>query len=312
MFSLVRNAVRLGRAAVSAVPRRADVTVAALVLSATFLGCALFAHPAAAATPVPGGDGTPAALQKYVVGTQAWRESPWMTSPDCRERGGSFSLWAESVIADMPIILQEFNAELFDSRPRSAEEQRRNRVILDGYRTLSVDMQERVPRKFCVDDAKRWARTNTGIKPFGFEWGIEHGTSYSCTDSEDVGANKGSAKPAGWMGPERAPCDGFHIRCDGASWLIDQLRCAVWNVFSDRFVAGVEALRVRAINADPARGVALVAEKTPAWVKVAGATAALALVILAGWLIRRKLVLKRMNPPVESAVDKETDDVSAV
>lgn len=312
MYLQANNRARSSSDAVTSEAPRCTVRSTVLMVLIAFLGCVLVA-PTAVATPhAPSGDQVPTSLQKYIVGTQAWRESPWMTSPDCRHRGGNFSLWVTNVIADMPIILQEFNSELFDGRPRSSEEQRRNKAILDGYRTLSADMQERVPRKFCVNDAKQWARVNANIKPFGFEWGTERGTSYSCVDAKGADATNHQSSSAGSIGPERAPCDGFHIRCDGASWLFDQLRCAVWNTFSDRFVAGVEALRARAINADPARGVALVAEKTPTWAKVAGITAVLALVVSATWLIRRKLVLKRVDRPRESVVDKEADDDTVV
>src|SRR5688572_11656482 len=98
MFFRERNSVRLHccYGATSEVARWVAARIAAIAVLVAFLGCAVIAPPAAAETSDSGGGHIPAQLQKYVVGTQAWHESPWMTSPDCRGRGGSFSLWVES------------------------------------------------------------------------------------------------------------------------------------------------------------------------------------------------------------------------
>jgi membrane protein implicated in regulation of membrane protease activity len=65
----------------------------------------------------------------------------------------------------------------------------------------------------------------------------------------------------------------------------------MWNVFSTRYVANVQALRTRAINAHPATGTAAVVERASTWKTVLAFAAPAALAVLAvllGWQARAR------------------------
>lgn len=252
--------------------------------------------PAATAAPSDV-DQLPAALQKYVVGSPAWLAAPWMTEPSCRDDGGDFSVWVENVIADTPALLTFFQGSVFGDRVPPQDRSRRD-AILAGYRTLANE-RGHVPAGYCVNDVKRWAGDNPEMKPFGFAWGTDHTTMFTCTDSNPGSSSDtstdGNAEPGSdgnrGVGAERLPCAGFHLRCDGASTVGDRLRCAMWNVFSARYIAKVEALRTHAINAHPATGTAQVVEKTSPWKTVLAIAVPMALVVLTsllGWQARAR------------------------
>ncbi|MFL6126385.1 hypothetical protein [Actinophytocola sp.] len=240
-------------------------------------------------------DKLPAALAKYVVGSPAWLAAPWMTAPSCRDNGGDFSVWVENVIADTPALLTFFQSSIFGDHVPAQDRSRRD-AILAGYRTLA-NKGHHVPAGFCVNDIKRWAGEDPEMKPFGFAWGTDHTTMFTCTDStasSGIGAEGNAESGADHnrgVGAERAPCTGFHLRCDGASTVGDRLRCAMWNVFSARYVANVEALRARAINAHPATGSAPTVEKASTWKTVLAIAVPAVLVVLAvglGWQARAR------------------------
>lgn len=131
--------------------------------------------------------------------------------------------------------------------------------------------------------------------------GHEGHQHFSCADSDtssdtgsDANADGNAASSSGrnrWVGAERGPCDGFHLRCDGAAAVGDRLRCALWNVFSASYVAKVEVLRTHVINAHPATGTAPVVEKASTWKTVLAFAVPVALVVLAvllGWQARAR------------------------
>lgn len=247
-----------------------DVWCAGLVALVALLAAVMIA-PSATAAPRDL-DELPASLQKYVVGSQAWLTAPWMTASSCRDQGGDFSVWVENVIADTPELLDFFDSSVFGDRV-SDEDRPRGDAILAGYRALAAD--QGVPGGYCVNDIKRWTGEDPEMKPFGFAWGMKDTSMFSCADSDtssdtgsDANADGNAASSSDrnrWVGAERGPCDGFHLRCDGAAAVGDRLRCALWNVFSASYVAKVEDLRTHAINAHPATGTAPVVEKTSTW-----------------------------------------------
>jgi hypothetical protein len=266
-------------------------------------------------------DELPAALQKYVPGSPAWSASPWMTAPSCRDRGGDFSVWVEHVIADTPELLRVFQSSFFGDRVR-AEDRPRNEAILAGYRTLAAGLRGGVPAGYCVNDIKQWAGKDPEMKPFGFAWGIEKTSIFGCTDTgagtstgRDTDGNAESSVDRNrWVGAERAPCDGFHLRCDGVAAIGDRLRCAMWNVFSARYVDKVETLRAQAINAHPALGTAPVVEKTPTWrtaLYIAGPIAVLLAAALLGWGVivdrRRETPRHQDAHTAERGIDDDTE-----
>jgi opacity protein-like surface antigen len=266
---------------------------AGLVALVAVLAAVLTAPAVAAAPSDP--DQLPAALQKYVVGSPAWLAAPWMTEPSCRDNGGDFSLWVENVIADTPALLTFFQSSAFGDHVPAQDRSRRD-AILAGYRTLA-NKGAHVPAGYCVNDIKRWTGDNPEMKPFGFAWGTDHTTMFTCADSDassgtsvDGTAESGADRNRG-VGAERAPCDGFHLRCDGASTVGDRLRCAMWNVFSARYIANVQVLRIRAINAHPATGTAAVVARASTWKTVLAFAAPAVLVVLAvllGWQARAR------------------------
>lgn len=253
-------------------------------------------------------DQLPAALQKYVVGSPAWMAAPWMTEPSCRGGGGDFSLWAENVIADTPALLTFFESSVFGDHVPPQERSRRD-AILAGYRNLANEGRH-VPAGYCVNDIKRWTGDNPEMKPFGFAWGTDHTTMFTCTDSNpgsdtsaDGNAESRSNRNRG-VGAERAPCDGFHLCCDGAVAVGDRLRCAMWNVFSVRYIAKVEDLHTRAINAHPATGIAPVVKKASPWKTVLAFAVPAALGVLAvllGWQARVRRYPQRQQRGVSVA-----------
>lgn len=253
-------------------------------------------------------DELPAALQKYVAGSPAWQSSPWMTARSCLDKGGDFSVWVENVIADTPELLRVFHSSAFgDQAPE--EDRPRNDAILAGYRTLASDLRSQVPAGYCVNDIKHWTGEDPATKPFGFAWGTTNTSIFSCTDE-----NAGSGSPPhGWVGAERAPCDGFHLRCTAVAG-VDLLRCAMWNVFSNLYVAKVEALRARAINAHPAAGTAPGVETTSTWITVLVITAPVALIGLTVLLGRQALARRRQHqiqqhgaPTAEGGGDRDEE-----
>lgn len=281
-----------------------DVWRAGLVALVALLAAVMIAPSATAAAAAPRDlDGLPASLQKYVVGSQAWLSAPWMTAPSCRDQGGDFSVWVENVIVDTPELLEFFDSSVFGDRV-SDEDRPRGDAILAGYRALAAD--QGVPGGYCVNDIKRWTGEDPEMKPFGFAWGMKDSSIFSCTDSDtstdgDAGSSSGRNR---WVGAERAPCDGFHLRCDGAAAVGDRLRCALWNVFSASYVAKVEDLRARAINAHPATGTAPVVEKTSTWKTLLAIAVPVALVVLAvllGWQARARRRQQRQQRDVRAA-----------
>jgi hypothetical protein len=274
--------------------------------------------PAATAAPSED-DQLPAALQKYVVGSPAWLAAPWMTEPSCRDNGGDFSLWVENVIADTPALLTFFQSSAFGDHVPAQDRSRRD-AILAGYRTLA-NKGAHVPTGYCVNNIKRWTSDNPEMKPFGFAWGTDYTTMFTCTDNTpsstssgtnaDENAEPGSDRTRG-VGAERAPCTGFHLRCDGASTVGDRLRCAMWNVFSARYVDRVETLRAQAINTHPATGTAPVVAVTSTWQTVlyfAGAIAVVVVAALLGWGVitgrRRETPRQLEAPTVEGGNDDD-------
>ncbi|ONI88054.1 hypothetical protein ALI22I_20145 [Saccharothrix sp. ALI-22-I] len=215
---------------------------------------ALVTGAPAAAAPVTGLDGLPAGLQKYVPDSDGWKSSPWMTAPDCGDKGGDFGLWAASIIVDTPELLEHFQAGAFGAEVE-AQDKPRNDAILAGYRRLPGEIAASIPRDYCVDDVRRWAGTSPDTKPFGFPWGVTagdgHQTSYYCTDRASDATRAGETNR--FFGAERAPCDGFHIGCDNAQE-VEKQRCQAWNTFSDDYVRRIEAFRAKALNDFPAQG----------------------------------------------------------
>lgn len=206
--------------------------------------CMLLNTPAAGAAPKDVSD-VPAHLKKYVPGSSAWDASPWMTSTACQGRGGDFSAWAASVIADSTELLKVFNAQLFGP---DAPDKTRNDAILAGYQQLATELNGTVPTGYCVDDMKRWAGEDQETRPFGFPWGTQNTSLYVCTDTAP--GVKESEYRNKWVGAERVPCDGFHVSCKHAG--TDTNRCEAWNEFSKDYTDRINKLRVSAINDAPA------------------------------------------------------------
>jgi hypothetical protein len=232
----------------------------ALLWRAVLLGLivgflALVTGPAAIAAPVKDLTNVPADLQKYVPNTPAFANSPWMTSPTCKDKGGDFSIWTTNVINDTPSLLAYFQASAFGAEMKP-EDKDRNEAILTGYRQLSTETPAILPPGYCVDDMKRWTGADYTTKPFGFPWGMTnkdgHQTMYACTDRADPNSNRGNEYNR-YFGAERAMCDAFYITCDNAQEN-EKAKCEAWNTFSDEYVRRVEALRAKAINDHKATG----------------------------------------------------------
>jgi hypothetical protein len=258
---------------------------------------ALVSGPAASAAPV-GEDlrDVPAELQKYVPRSEAFANSPWMTSPTCKGKGGDFSIWASNVISDTPKLLAYFQASSFGAQAKP-EDQARGQAMLAGYRDLARRIGGSVPASYCVDDLTRWAGPNPAMTPFGFPWGVTgkdgHQSVYFCTDrAPDAQRNTEYNR---YFGAERAMCDGFYVACVHAQNTDDQNRCATWNAFSDRYVRQVEQLRGDAIDQHPATAKAAFETRTE-W---GGLLAAAGVLVAAGVLllvIRRRVTrLQRSN-----------------
>jgi hypothetical protein len=206
----------------------------------------------------------PAELQKYVPDTPAFAAAPWMVSPTCRDKGGDFSIWTTFVLHDTPALLTFFQPVSFGDQVTPADRARRD-MMLAGYRDLAGATTQKVPAGTCVEDVARWTgadpatppfglghgvNASSTFAPFGVAWGAEitggHQSGYRCVGT-DPGTDRG-----GILGAERAPCDGFYLRCQHATTTTDQQRCASWNAFSDDYVHQVATLRGAAIAAHPA------------------------------------------------------------
>lgn len=215
----------------------------ALTVMLAVLGLLMCSQPAAFAVPKDVSE-VPEQVRQYIPDTPQWVGSPWMTAPDCADRGGSWSSYVDHVIADTPELLRTYQPGFAEGAGA------RNRAILDGYQRLAGQL--RVPGGYCVDDVAAWASPDPGFRPFGFRWGddTEHDTAYAC-DSTAVSA-----------GSARAACDGFYVSCEGAASAAAHNRCEAWNAFSDRYVTAVNKMRTQANNAHPATAGGLGATQT--------------------------------------------------
>ncbi len=210
----------------------------------------LLTVPAASAAPTGSDTTLPAELQKYAPNSAAWANSPWMTSPTCAGRGGDFSLWTASVIADTPLLLKHYQPRRFGPLD-SASDRGRSDAILEGYRKLNDTIKAAIPSGYCVSDIAAWAAGSPAQAPFGFTWGSgesgSHQSMYSCAPEHPAITGDEAL-----VGADRAMCDGFFLDCDRVSASDAQQRCATWNSFSDEYVRQVNELRHTAISAHPA------------------------------------------------------------
>jgi hypothetical protein len=189
---------------------------------------ALLVQPAAA-QPIPTDPASvPGHLRQYVVDTVEWQQSPWMTSPTCRDRGGDFSSYAGHLIHDLPELLEHFQPTFAGVGGNAAA---RKDFLVREFRAIANRVA--VPGGYCVDQLAKWAPPNPAFKPFGFEWGNltwwddqTHGVRpYGCTATS-------SQTPADALGP----CRGFYVECVGIVTQQDHAGCEAWNAFSDEFV----------------------------------------------------------------------------
>jgi hypothetical protein len=207
-------------------------------ITALAIAIGLLVVPARLAAAQPVDPATvPESLRQYVPGSAEWLNSPWMTSPGCRDHGGDWSVYVTSIIADLPELLGFFQPQFAGT---DAEAAARKEALLKGFRELPGTIT--VPAGYCVDAVKTWATPNGQFQPFGFEWGnaqfSEHG----------VGLRPG----CGQVRPDDlAPCRGFYLSCDGAATQQDEQACQAWNAFSDDYVKRVHALTTQAYTAHP-------------------------------------------------------------
>lgn len=254
-----------------------------LGLTAALLG--LLTAPAGATTA-----SMPPELQKYTPGSQAWATAPWTTAPSCSDRGGDFSMWTSSVIADTPALLTHFQNATFGPDTNAADQARGN-AILDGYRTLSDTFTGAVPNGYCAADVKSWQASPAQAAPFGFAWGMTptdgHRTMYSCAPDSTAGNSIQAVENT--IGADRAMCDGFYIDCSKAL-ASDHTRCEAWNAFSDRYVRAIDQLRHDAISQHPAlvRNTA-VSTSTASWSWIAIAAGVAIAAAACGLVLRRRL-----------------------
>lgn len=215
------------------------------------LGLMLFAPAAASAQDETGTDREKA--EEYTPDTAAWETSPWMRDKTCRDHGGSFSIFAEHVVADSAWLARTFDPRigyqedapgLKRGNPRVAEyNTKRQKMILAGYVELAQTIGP-VPGGFCVDTMTKWAGAQPEVKPFGFVWGNEaagrevaggvFGLAKKCEVDPAYSDQDASAA--------KATCGGFYVSCDGAESQQQRKNCEEWNAFSDRYVK--KALRV--------------------------------------------------------------------
>ncbi|GAA4009831.1 hypothetical protein GCM10022247_34960 [Allokutzneria multivorans] len=227
---------------------RTGMSVALLVL---VLFTSLAGH--AAAAPVTDLADLPPKLAKYVPASPAWNTSPWMTAEPCRSRGGDFSRWVATVLADTPDLLAHFQESFFGPQPLYPEDKPRNDAILAGYRALAVELTKDIPGPLCVNDIRSWVGTDPGAKPFAFPWGLTpgKGTSFGCIDRQSGFLRSDDVDDAHrYVGAERAPCDAFYLQCTN-TYAHDRWRCEEWNKFSDLYVRRVEQMRGEAIKKYP-------------------------------------------------------------
>lgn len=240
------------------IERRRHVTTPRSAWRMTLLGMlvgvlAVIIAPIASAAPVKDLNNLPPELQKYVPNSPAWSSSPWMASPTCKDRGGEFSIWVNSVINDTPALLAHFNAKFFGTEVNPEDKPRWDAVI-EGYRKIAQEIPTILPAGYCADDMRRWAGSD-GTTPFGFPWGITkgngHQTRWSCTERPDNTTRE--AEINRYFGAERGPCDAFYVSCADAQ-MQEKTRCEAWNSFSDDYVRRVTAMRDKANNDFPYKG----------------------------------------------------------
>lgn len=238
----------------------------------------------------------PSLLRKYEPGSAEWASSPWMTSASCKDEGGDFSLWVANAIADIPQLVPVFYSQIF-AETGTDQDRLRNWEIYKGFQQLSAEFRDAVPGGYCVDDMKRWAGADSRYKPFGFAWGVDNRTPYTCTDTSPEGHRQDSDNR--WIGAERIMCDGFTVACANVE-TADQSRCAAWNEFSRWFTRRGEELRGAALNRYPGRGVATYHREVAwGWVILAALVGVAALAVLGVLIIRRRR--EATAPPVGGA-----------
>jgi hypothetical protein len=250
---------------------RTRPNVVRIILALAVLSCLVAATPATAATTEIQLDPQ---LQKYVPGSSGWANSPWMTSPACRDRGGDLSAWVQSVITDSPRLLAQYQPATFGRNVAPAS-QARNAEITQGYKNIAARMSDSVPADYCVNDVAAWTKADPAAKPFGLPFGGSVGDSahrsiYSCTPEPATPVTTGA---------ERTPCTGFFINCMNPMDA-DLLRCAKWDAFSDRYVREVSMLRRAALVHNPARAEGAVLPTSSGAIWTASVIAALFLALL--------------------------------
>lgn len=234
--------------------RRQHRTVRAILLGLLIGIIGMLSAPAAGAAPADLPN-LPADLEKYVPSSQQWAQAPWMTTLPCKDRGGDFSLWANSVIADTPSLLAYFQPSTFGATTKP-ENKPRGDAMLAGYQELSSQVGTILPAGYCVDDLRRWTVADVSMKPFGFPWGVTDNTGHQTVFSCRADAADKNTRPEmeynHYFGADRAPCDGFYINCTNAPEA-EKARCEAWNTFSDEYVRRVEKMRYKAISEHPAQ-----------------------------------------------------------
>jgi hypothetical protein len=186
----------------------------------------LWLQPAMASADPVDPQNVPQNLRLFVPDSAEWQTSPWMTSANCVDHGGDWSLYSSYLIKDMVDLLEFFQPN-FGGSPDEANTPKRKPLIVKGYQDIAATLS--APGGYCVDLVKKWATPNPSYKPFGFEWGnannwgdhaVRPFSQCSGTDSLD----------------KVAPCRGFYISCDGATSQQEHTSCEAWNAFSDDYV----------------------------------------------------------------------------
>src|SRR5262245_37519496 len=186
----------------------------------------LWLQPAMASAAPVDPQSVPQNLRLFVPDSAEWQTSPWMTSANCVDHGGDWSLYSSYLIKDMVDLLEFFQPN-FGGSPDEANTPKRKPLIVKGYQDIAATLS--APGGYCVDLVKKWAAPNPSYKPFGFEWGnannwgdhaVRPFSQCSGTDSLD----------------KVAPCRGFYISCDGATSQQEHTSCEAWNAFSDDYV----------------------------------------------------------------------------
>lgn len=149
------------------------------VLCGTVLALLLTLAPAALAQPPTNGkipQGFPPDLVKYVGGTKEFREGPWFSTPECKDKGGDLSLYLNEAMKVESRLLYWATAPgeraKFWPDQNTADVNKEPPELPKTFPAVfGPDHSFNVAFRYCGDEIKEW--TNPAQNTWGLTWAVK-------------------------------------------------------------------------------------------------------------------------------------------